>query len=48
MKILMPVQRTMRWRNGYTIKTKRFRLTKWGVNGELGYELYDHKNDKMN
>ena len=35
-----------RWRNGYTIKTKRFRLTKWGVNGELGYELYDHKNDK--
>ena len=35
-----------RWRNGYTIKTKRYRLTKWGVNGELGYELYDHKNDK--
>ena len=28
------------------IKTKRFRLTKWGVNGELGYELYDHKIDK--
>jgi hypothetical protein len=21
-------------------------LTKWGSNGELGYELYDHKNDK--
>ena len=35
-----------RWRNGYTIKTKRFRLTKWGINGELGYELYDHKIDK--
>tara|TARA_Y100000589_G_scaffold167402_1_gene159311 strand:- start:14 stop:1564 length:1551 start_codon:yes stop_codon:yes gene_type:complete len=35
-----------RWRNGYSIKTKRHRLTKWGINGELGYELYDHKNDK--
>jgi len=35
-----------RWRNGYSIKTKRYRLTKWGINGELGYELYDHKNDK--
>jgi len=33
-------------RNGYSIKTKRYRLTKWGSNGELGYELYDHKNDK--
>tara|TARA_E500000331_G_scaffold224144_1_gene214598 strand:+ start:294 stop:1904 length:1611 start_codon:yes stop_codon:yes gene_type:complete len=35
-----------RWRNAYSIKTKRYRLTKWGSNGELGYELYDHKNDK--
>ena len=35
-----------RWRNGYSIKTKRYRLTKWGSNGELGYELYDHNNDK--
>tara|TARA_B110000003_G_scaffold90066_1_gene92117 strand:+ start:519 stop:2081 length:1563 start_codon:yes stop_codon:yes gene_type:complete len=35
-----------RWRNGYSIKTKRYRLTKWGGDGELGYELYDHKNDK--
>jgi choline-sulfatase len=35
-----------RWRNGYSIKTKRYRLTKWGSNGELGYELYDHKKDK--
>jgi arylsulfatase A-like enzyme len=35
-----------RWRNGYSIKTKRYRLTKWGSNGELGYELYDHKSDK--
>ena len=31
---------------GYSIKTKRFRLTKWGENGEHGYELYDHKSDK--
>ena len=35
-----------RWRNGYSIKTKRYRLTMWGSNGELGYELYDHKKDK--
>ena len=28
------VRENSRWRNGYTIKTKRFRLTKWGVNGE--------------
>lgn len=35
-----------RWRKGYSIKTNRYRLTKWGSNGELGYELYDHKNDK--
>ena len=35
-----------RWRNGYSIKTNRYRLTQWGSNGELGYELYDHKNDK--
>ncbi len=35
-----------RWRNGYSIKTKRYRLTRWGEKGVLGYELYDHKNDK--
>ena len=35
-----------RWRKGYSIKTIRYRLTKWGVNGEFGYELYDHQNDK--
>ena len=23
-----------RWRKGYSIKTKRYRLTKWGINGE--------------
>ena len=35
-----------RWRNGYSIKTRRYRLTRWGQNGTLGYELYDHKTDK--
>ena len=35
-----------KWRNGYSIKTKRYRITKWGSNGELGYELYDHEKDK--
>lgn len=35
-----------RWKNGYSIKTDRYRLTKWGEDGELGYELYDHQNDK--
>ena len=35
-----------RWRNGYSIKTKRYRLTAWGEKGALGYELYDHENDK--
>ncbi|NBS19843.1 MAG: DUF4976 domain-containing protein [Flavobacteriia bacterium] len=30
---------------GYSVKTNRYRLTKWGENGEHGYELYDHKND---
>ena len=35
-----------RWRNGYSIKSENYRLTKWGENGELGYELYDHTNDK--
>ena len=36
-----------RWRNGYSIKTKRYRLTSWGENGELGFELYDHQRDKQ-
>ena len=30
---------------GYSIKTKRFRLTQWEFNGETSYELYDHKFD---
>ena len=35
-----------KWRNGYSIKTKKFRFTQWGKDGELGYELYDHSSDK--
>ena len=31
---------------GYSIKTERYRLVKWGEEGEYGYELYDHKYDK--
>jgi len=36
-----------KWKNGYSIKTKKFRFTQWGENGELGYELYDHTSDKQ-
>lgn len=32
---------------GYTVRTKRYRLTKWGQNGEHGVELYDFKNDSL-
>ena len=35
-----------RWRNGYSIRTERFRLTKWDINGDFQYELYDHKFDQ--
>ena len=35
-----------KWRNGYSMKTERYRITKWGQEGELGYELYDHNFDK--
>ena len=31
---------------GYSAKTDRYRITKWGENGEHGYELYDHNKDK--
>ena len=35
-----------RLNKGYSIKTNRYRLTQWGINGINGYELYDHKSDK--
>lgn len=35
-----------RWSNGYSIMTDRFRLTKWDINGDFQYELYDHKFDE--
>ena len=35
-----------RWRNGYSLKTERFRLTKWNMQSGFQYELYDHKFDK--
>ena len=34
-----------KWRNGYSLKTTNYRITQWGENGELGYELYDHSAD---
>ena len=34
-----------KWQNGYSIKTEQYRITKWGENGELGYELYNHSED---
>ena len=30
---------------GYTIKTKRYRLTQWQYKGQTHYEFYDHKFD---
>ena len=34
-----------KWRNGYSMRTEQYRITKWGEHGELGYELYDHSKD---
>ena len=31
---------------GYSIKTKRYRLNRWSHNNLFKYELYDHKNDQ--
>ena len=31
---------------GYSIKTKRYRLNRWGHKNLFMYELYDHKNDQ--
>ena len=31
---------------GYSIKTKRFRLNRWSYNNHFKYELYDHKDDQ--
>ncbi len=33
------------YRDGYSIRTARYRYTRWGQNGELGAELYDHQRD---
>jgi len=33
------------FKNGYSIKTDRYRITIWGIKGSLGMELYDHKFD---
>jgi len=31
---------------GYSIKTKRYRLSRWKHQGQYSYELYDHETDK--
>ena len=33
------------YQNGYSIRTKRYRYTEWGDNGNQGRELYDHDTD---
>lgn len=32
-------------KNGYSIRTDRYRYSEWGSEGELGKELYDHQTD---
>jgi arylsulfatase A-like enzyme len=32
-------------RNGYTLRTDRYRYTEWGAEGIAGAELYDHQSD---
>ena len=33
------------WRKGASLRTARHRITRWGNEGELGWELYDHWTD---
>ena len=33
------------WGKGYTLKTKRYRITQWQYKSKMYYELYDHKFD---
>ena len=33
------------WRRGASLRTARHRITRWGNEGELGWELYDHLAD---
>jgi choline-sulfatase len=33
------------YRNGYSMRTVRYRYTEWGENAEEGAELYDHESD---
>ena len=34
-----------KWRKGYSVCTKNYRITRWGKYGELGVELYDRRHD---
>ena len=33
------------YRNGYSLRTSRYRYTEWGAQGNEGAELYDHQSD---
>lgn len=35
------------YRNGYSLRTARYRYTEWGENGGEGIELYDHESDPV-
>jgi hypothetical protein len=43
---LIQITSLTKWKDGSSLKTKRYRITKWGLNGEFGYELYKYLIDK--
>ena len=35
------------WRKGVSLRTERYRITRWGKEGALGWEFYDHDTDSL-
>ena len=35
------------WRKGVSLRTERYRITRWGKDGALGWEFYDHDTDSL-